>query len=118
LWDPRDSGLAGLTYILAPFLGPTIGPLVGAYIVDQYDNNWKFSIWVILFIAAPVAVAILLMKETSKARIQYLKAKKRGENIVTEKPEVSVASAIGKAMLRPLHMCLLEVCPVVHFSPI
>ncbi|KAF2875791.1 putative polyamine transporter 4 [Massariosphaeria phaeospora] len=113
LWAPHQVGLVGLTYILAPFLGPTLGPLVGAYIVDQYENDWKYSIWVILFIAAPVGVAILFMQETSKSRIQYLKAKKRGDHLSADKERVSVANKIKSAMLRPLHMCFLE--PLAFF---
>jgi len=100
----------GLTYILAPFLGPSLGPLVGAYIIAQYDNNWKYSIWVILFICAPVGVAMLFMKETSRHWILYLRAKKRGGKILEEGDKSSVAKKVGEAMLRPLHMCFVEVC--------
>ncbi|OXV05419.1 hypothetical protein Egran_06813 [Elaphomyces granulatus] len=113
LWNPKSAGRVALTYILAPFLGPSLGPLVGAYVIAQYNNNWKFSIWIILFICAPVGIVMVFMKETSKSRILYLRAKKRGEKIIGEKDEVPVMKKIGIAMLRPLHMCTVE--PLAFF---
>jgi len=87
-----------------------------AYVIAQYNNNWKFSIWIILFICAPVGIVMVFMKETSKSRILYLRAKKRGEKIIGEKDEVPVMKKIGIAMLRPLHMCTVEVCSCLYFS--
>lgn len=106
IWSQRQAGLVALTYILAPFLGPTLGPLIGAYIIAQYDNNWKWSIWVIPILCAPIALSLLFMKETSKSRIIYLKSSKTVK--VTQ--EAPVTQRISIAMLRPLHMILLEVC--------
>lgn len=103
----KNAALVGIAYILAPFLGPTLGPLIGAYVIHQY-NDWRWVVWVVLCILAPVGVAMLFMKETSKSRILYLRAKKRGAHIV-EKDFDQVASTIGRAMLRPLHMCTMEV---------
>ena len=110
LWEPKSAGRAALTYIIAPFLGPSLGPLVGAYIIAEYDNNWRFSIWVILFVAAPVGVGMIFMKETSKSRILYLRSKRRGEKFMVGRAKMSVMRKIGQAVLRPLHMCLFEVC--------
>ncbi|KAH8427775.1 MFS transporter [Aspergillus melleus] len=116
LWDPQNAGRVGLTYILAPFLGPSLGPLVGAYIIAQYDYDWKYSIWVILILCAPVGLAILFMKETSKSRILYLRAKKRGEQALAEQDQTPKMKKVKEAMLRPLHMCIFE--PLAFFLSI
>jgi MFS family permease len=108
IWDLANAGRFGVLYILAPFLGPTIGPLIGAYIIGQYNNDWKYAVWVVLFILAPISVSILFMKETSKKRILSLRAKRRGTMLSHVESSISWES-IGKAMLRPLHMCFLEV---------
>ena len=108
LWDSKDAGRVGLSYILAPFLGPTLGPLIGAYTITQHNNDWKYAIWVVLMILAPVGLAIIFMQETSKSRILYLRAKRRGTHLNTESTSV-LRKKIGKAMLKPLHMCLFEV---------
>jgi MFS family permease len=108
LWEPKYAGRVGLSYIIAPFLGPSLGPLTGAYVIAEYDNNWKYAICVIMMILAPVTPAIVYMQETSKRRILYLRAKRRGSDLNIECKSV-VVKRIGKAMLKPLHMCLVEV---------
>lgn len=106
MWDPKDAGRVGLAYILAPFLGPTLGPLIGAYIVAQYDNDWKFAVWVNLMILAPVGLAIAVMQETSKSQILR---KRLGDHPISVGSNGAILQKIGKAMLKPLHMCLFEV---------
>lgn len=111
IWDKRDSGRVGVPYILAPFLGPSLGPLIGAYVLDQYDNDWKWTIWVVLCILAPVALTLPFMKETSKSRILYLRHKKRGNGSL-DMTTSSRIEAIQRGLLRPLHMAVFEVwCP-------
>ena len=109
LWDPKDAGRVGLSYILAPFLGPTLGPLIGAFVIAEYHNDWKYAIWVDIIILAPVGLAIVLMQETSKSRILYLRAKRRGSRLHEDSKSV-VLKKLGKTMLKPLHMCIFEVC--------
>lgn len=108
IWDTRDAGRVGVPYILAPFLGPSLGPLIGAYVLDQYDNDWKWTIWVVLCILAPVALTLPLMKETSKNRILYLRHRKRGHGSV-DMTATSRIKTIQKGLLRPLHMAVFEV---------
>jgi MFS family permease len=110
LWDPRQAGLVGMSYILAPFLGPSLGPLVGAYIVDGNGHNWKFSIWIVCILCAPVTVAMIFMKETSKSRILLLRARHRGDADAGKKTGRQMLNTVGMAMLRPLHMIVFEVC--------
>ncbi|KAI3394367.1 hypothetical protein diail_2833, partial [Diaporthe ilicicola] len=107
IWDTRDAGRVGVPYILAPFLGPSLGPLIGAYVLHQYDNDWRWSIWVILCILAPVALTLPLMKETSKSRILYLRHKKRGNGSLGM-TAASRIKTIQKGLLRPLHMAVFE----------
>lgn len=108
IWDTRQAGRVGVPYILAPFLGPTLGPLIGAYALHQYDNDWRWSIWVILLILAPVALTLPFMKETSKTRILYLRHKRQGRGVadITSSPRTNM---ILKGLLRPFHMAVFEV---------
>ncbi|KAF2967062.1 hypothetical protein GQX73_g6515 [Xylaria multiplex] len=107
IWDTRNAGRVGVPYILAPFLGPSLGPLIGAYILEQYDNDWKWSIWVLLLILAPVALTLPLMKETSKSRILYLRHKKHSKGSL-EMTSSSRIKTIQMGLLRPLHMAVFE----------
>ena len=101
---------------MAPFLGPALGPLIGAYIVDQYNNNWRFTQWVILFIAAPIFLISLVMQETMKSRILYLRAKKiTGKAPRQEGDTHLLLRKLGAGLFRPFHMMLLEVCHIAQF---
>lgn len=108
IWDTRDAGRVGVPYILAPFLGPSLGPLIGAYVLRQYDNDWRWSIWVVLCILAPVILALPFMKETSKSRILYLKHRKH-RNTSVDMTTSSTFETLRKGLLRPLHMAVFEV---------
>ncbi|KAF1992969.1 MFS general substrate transporter, partial [Amniculicola lignicola CBS 123094] len=107
IWDTRDAARVGVSYILAPFLGPALGPLIGAYVLEQYNNDWRWSIWVILCILAPVALTLPFMKETSKTRILYLRHKRCGHGLV-DMTATSRIQTIQKGLLRPLHMAVFE----------
>ncbi|RDW69931.1 hypothetical protein BP5796_08328 [Coleophoma crateriformis] len=117
LWDGPKRGKAMIFYILAPFLGPALGPLVGAYIVYDFDNNWKYSQWVLFIIAAPVAIAVIFMKETSKQRILYLRNKKRGIKIPSQETSAKfIFNKLCTAIWRPVDMMIFE--PLVCFLSI
>ncbi|KAH7400207.1 putative polyamine transporter 4 [Cadophora sp. MPI-SDFR-AT-0126] len=117
IWDRKSSGRAALGFVMAPFLGPTLGPLIGAYIIDQYNNNWRFSQWVILFIAAPIFLISLGMQETMKSRILYLRAKKITGKVPHQEGDTHLLlRKLGAGLFRPFHMMLLE--PLVAFLSI
>jgi MFS family permease len=102
-------GRAALFYIVAPFLGPVFGPMVGAYIISEYQN-WRYCMWVIMIIAAPVAVMAAFMSETSASRILYLRQKKQGASVARKDGDTRLILAkVQTALIRPFHMMLMEV---------
>lgn len=64
-------GLASLLFVYGPFMGPSMGPLAGAYIMDEYGGNWRWTQWLIALIGAPIWIMILFMKETSTTRVAH-----------------------------------------------
>jgi hypothetical protein len=67
--------------------------------------------WVVLFIAAPIAIASLFMEETLKSRILQQREKKVG--IQVPRQTIDFPLLIGKltkAFIIPLHMMFVEVC--------
>ncbi|KAG4417023.1 hypothetical protein IFR04_009864 [Cadophora malorum] len=117
IWDRKHAGRAALSFVMAPFLGPALGPLIGAYIIDQYNNKWRFTQWVILFIAAPIFLISLVMQETMKSRILYLRTKKvTGKAPRQEGDTHLLLRKLGAGLFRPFHMMLLE--PLVSFLSI
>lgn len=108
VWEHKYRGKAALSFIMAPFLGPSLGPLIGAYIISEY-HDWRFSMWVVLFIAAPIAVASVFMQETLESRILYLREKKRGSKVEHQSGDTRLlVRKLAKAFTVPLHMMLIE----------
>lgn len=66
--------------------------------------------WVVLFIAAPIAVASVFMQETLESRILYLREKKRGSKVEHQSGDTRLlVRKLAKAFTVPLHMMLIEV---------
>ncbi|CAK7564565.1 MAG: hypothetical protein SEPTF4163_002459 [Sporothrix epigloea] len=61
----KARGLAALLFTCGPFFGPSMGPLAGAYIMAEYDDNWRWTQWVICLLGGPLFLLVLPMKETS-----------------------------------------------------
>ncbi|CAG8973086.1 hypothetical protein HYALB_00009390 [Hymenoscyphus albidus] len=109
-WSPRANGRAALGFILAPFLGPALGPIAGAYIIAEYDQNWRWSQWVVLIIAAPVLLLAAFMSETSKHRILTLRYQKSlGKETTHQTGDTHLLVVkLRQAIIRPIHMMFLE----------
>ncbi|KAF2150861.1 putative MFS polyamine transporter [Myriangium duriaei CBS 260.36] len=104
VWGMSEArSVVALFFILGPFLGPTLGPMVGAYILYHHENDWRWTQWIILMVAAPVAVALAVMKETSRAWI----TRKESRTPTTAK----LSATIRIALVRPIMMLLTD--PIV-----
>jgi MFS family permease len=102
---------------MAPFLGPALGPLTGAYIISEYHNNWRYSMWVIMMIAAPVSLMALFMSETSHSRILDLRSRKEGVKAPHQTGDTRVLlRKLRTGFIRPLHMMFVEVSFLVFFE--
>jgi hypothetical protein len=69
-----------------------------------------------MMILAPVGLGLIFMKETSKRRILYLRAKKRGMDLDVD-TKTAKMKKVGNAVLIPLHMCVIEVSPALRCVP-
>jgi len=118
LWDLQThGGRAALFYIMAPFLGPALGPLTGAYIIDEYHHNWRWSMWVVMIIASPIAIMALFMSETSAPRIKYLRLKRLGQQPTHQTGDtLLLLQKLRTAFTKPLHMMFVE--PLVAYLSI
>ncbi|RKF79575.1 Polyamine transporter 4 [Golovinomyces cichoracearum] len=110
LWRHEAQGIAALAFIMAPFLGPCLGPLIGAYVMSLRNYDWRWSIWIVLLIAAPVAGMSLFLDETSKSRILYKKASRTLEGKEPHKKGDTrlFLRKLRQALSRPCHMMLFE----------
>ncbi len=66
----KAGAMASLLFICGPFFGPSLGPLVGAYLMEEYNGDWRWTQWIVSLIGAPIWLLALFMKETSDSRVQ------------------------------------------------
>jgi MFS family permease len=121
VWDlQKDGGPMALLFVMSAFLGPSLGPLTGAYIIAEY-NDWRYSMWVVLMVGAPILLLALLMKETSKEQILKARRRSKGARLTSlnaDRPTHSktVKEQLTIAFTRPIHMMFTE--PLVAYISI
>ena len=78
--------------------------------IETHDNDWRWSMWVVLAVAAPIYVAGVFMKETSKKKI--LKSRQQLLSYDGKSPGMSVGTLVWISITRTIHMLLTE--PLVY----
>ena len=112
VWDMNAGGGPAAVLVMQTFfLGPTLGPLVGGYVM-QTRNDWRWLMWVMIIIGAPLWLMALFSKETSKKEIIKKRAKQRG---LPGPPKLPPKEALGMlfniVLLRPIKMLFTD--PIV-----
>ncbi|KAI9690933.1 MAG: hypothetical protein M1822_008553 [Bathelium mastoideum] len=112
IWDmEHGGGLATVLIVSTFFLGPSLGPLIGGYTM-QFHNNWRWIMWVMILIAAPVGLAAIPARETYKKIILAKRAKARGEPAPPKPPVAATLKLLlVVTLVRPLKMLVVE--PIV-----
>ena len=107
----KGGGIAGMCFVLMPFLGSSLGPLIGGYAVQQ-QNDWAWSMWVLIIIAGPSWIAAWFLRETYAKQILKKRAQTRGlQGPPKPPPKEALKQLLLITLLRPLHMLLTE--PIV-----
>jgi hypothetical protein len=122
-----------LLFTLGPYLGTIVGMnkhvcyfecassnnlwagyLTGAYIIAEYNYDWRYSMWVVLFVGAPTMIASFFTQETSWKHIIIARLKKRGTPIAAHPhPLQELRRKLRIALVRPVHMMFTE--PLVGY---
>jgi MFS family permease len=106
----KSGGTASLFFILGPFLGPTLGPLAGAYIIHDRNNDWRWTMWLLLIVGAPIWIGAIIMNETSHTILMQ----RYGHVIIQPSEKGLIAAAVEKVFIgikRPVKMLCTE--PIV-----
>ncbi|CAK4034834.1 Caffeine resistance 5 [Lecanosticta acicola] len=118
--------LIKLPYVLciwafAATCGPALGPLISGFSVAA--ENWRWSLWEMLWLAGPVFLAMLLfLPETSTANILLRRAKRlrklTGNSHLKAQSEIDQANMKPKeiafeALVRPIQLMVLD--PAIGF---
>lgn len=103
VWVVEKAVPGSLVFILGPFLGPALAPLVGAYILHDHNNNWRWTLYILIMVCSPVWLGSLVMRETNKVWI--LREEIRAAR---NTPEESVLRILKKATTKPVQMLLSD----------
>ncbi|KAF5521393.1 Polyamine transporter 4 [Colletotrichum aenigma] len=104
IWGLGGGAGASLLFILGPFLGPALAPLAGAYVLQDHGGDWRWTQYVLLMVGAPIWVASLLMRETSKAWILRREMRKHQDITLFR-----LATLAKGAVMRPTKMLFTEI---------
>lgn len=115
LWDPIPRSYAICIFAAGGFAGPVAGPIAGGFITES-SLGWRWTSWITLIMAGVFgAVGILVIPETSPARILQLRAAKLRKE--TGNSEYHAAADANKLtmdrvlrvyLIRPFQMFLQE----------
>ncbi|EXJ96236.1 hypothetical protein A1O1_01362 [Capronia coronata CBS 617.96] len=76
IWGPLERAYGVCVFAGATFIGPVAGPIVGGFITQSY-LGWRWTAWITLIMAALFgSIGLLVIPETSAARILQIKAKR------------------------------------------
>lgn len=116
LWPAVHRAVATGTFLLAPFLGPALGPALGGFAAQ--NKGWRWTQWLILFVAVPTYLYSLGMKETYKKIILQNRAKKLGIPPPPKGPSglAAIKILMTVTLFRPVRMLFTE--PMVFFLSI
>jgi DHA1 family multidrug resistance protein-like MFS transporter len=101
--------------------GPALGPLMAGFAVTA--ENWRFSLWEIVWMAAPMIILVLLlMPETSTPNILLQRAKRlrkiTGDSRLQAQSEIdqchmTVSGILVDALIKPVEITIKD--PAVFF---
>ncbi|PGG96482.1 hypothetical protein AJ79_09572 [Helicocarpus griseus UAMH5409] len=115
-------------WVASASFGPALGPVISGFSVPAM-NNWRWSMWEILWISGPIFIVLLLfLPETSSDTILHRRAvrlraltAKTGNNNLTLKSQseikqsqTTVTSILISALWRPFEITLLD--PAILFT--
>lgn len=118
LWPVDNRAAAASLYLFSGFLGPALGPAAGGYAVQK--ENWRWSLWLVLFVGASACALTLPSRETYKKTI----LQKRAKRLDLSPPETSLPPGLSSSIkfllfvtiFRPLRMLVTE--PIVAYFSI
>lgn len=67
LYGPVGRATGYMVFATGAFIGGSLGPAIAAVLVDNYNLDWRWSMWLTAIIAMPLTMAMLFLPETLEA---------------------------------------------------
>ncbi|KIX93942.1 uncharacterized protein Z520_10279 [Fonsecaea multimorphosa CBS 102226] len=76
IWGPIERAYGICVFAASAFTGPVAGPIIGGFVTQSY-LGWRWTAWITLIMTALFGcIGLVLIPETSAARILQMKAKR------------------------------------------
>ena len=109
-------------WVFAAWGGPALGPLMAGFAITAKDN-WRWSLWEIVWMASPMLVAMLiLLPETSTPNILLRRAQRlrklTGNNLLQAQSELdqknmTASGILVDALIKPIEITIKD--PAIFF---
>ncbi|MCJ1463530.1 hypothetical protein MMC07_002138 [Pseudocyphellaria aurata] len=115
IWKPEERTIPMAAFVAAPFLGPSMGAIIGAFVVQ--GSGWRWTQWIAVFLAVVVYFPSFFIRETYKKTILSRRAHKMtlAPRSITQRlsrPSIQTARYfVTVTLTRPIHMLFTE--PIV-----
>ena len=115
IWGPVERAYAVCVFAAGAFAGPVAGPIIGGFITQSH-LGWRWTAWITLIMTALFGcIGLVLIPETSGARILQIKAKRlRYEtkrwalHAKADESRVTAKTLISIYLVRPFVMFVQE----------
>jgi len=111
-------------WALAATCGPALGPMIAGFSVAA--KNWRWSLWELLWLAAPVYILMLLfLPETSQSNILLRRAQrlrkltgndKYKSQSESDQAELQPRAIVFDALVRPVQLIVMD--PAIGFTAV
>jgi hypothetical protein len=104
-----SGALAACIATLTPLTGPVLGPVAATYLIADRHDDWRYGLWVILFVGAPIVILSFFLRESYEPQILKKRAQRRGIAVQARRAGKEAAMhVLHIAFTRPVHMLLTE----------
>ncbi|KAK5657460.1 hypothetical protein OQA88_3032 [Cercophora sp. LCS_1] len=124
IWTPLERAPSAALMALSTAMGPSLGPVIGGFLAESENIDWRWTQWVVLMFAGVTFFGLLTQSETYKKTILVQRLKEAAKSPTarvtttpTPTPGPPLSARLGLllmvTLIRPLRMLTSE--PIVFF---
>ncbi|OTB02723.1 hypothetical protein M426DRAFT_322477 [Hypoxylon sp. CI-4A] len=116
IWGPVERGNAMAVFSCMVWVGPALGPIIGGFL--ELKENWRWSFYVILFLAGGTVIPMLTIPETFGPTILVYRARRIRKAKIPGYENVKAPVEDGDRSLIGIYKVALSRPWIILFDPI